>query len=209
MRGEQQKAAPSRLLVVRQDRWRLVTIFADGFFGVVLDKGINVPCIRIQSSTANVTATLHLNCNAFLCNRPRVELLSLVCSHQLKISSFPIFAISLSTPEFTSNVQKMLTWTGHPQVKDPILDWINVLWKDSIRNRRCVKSSQQFWKVMWIKWKREEAGNALNLIQKAVSHPGWTCGVRLLKVTQARQKAATFHFRWLNQLLLALCGQEL
>lgn len=126
---------------------------------------------------------------------------------------FLFLLFSLSTPEFTSNVQKMLTWTGQPQVKDPILDWINVLWKDSIRNRRCVKSSQQFWKVMWIKWKREEVGvggGALNLIQKAVSHPGWTCGVRLLKVTQARQKAATFHFRWLNQLLLALfCGQEL
>lgn len=54
-----------------------------------------IPCIRIQSSTANVTATLHLNCNAFLCNRPRVmlivQLLSLVGSPQLKTSSFSYF----------------------------------------------------------------------------------------------------------------------
>lgn len=94
---EQQKAAPSNLLVVRQDWWRLVIIFllmvSSRCFGQRRERII--PCIRIQSSTANVTATLHLNCNAFLCNRPRVmlivQLLSLVGSPQLKTSSFSYF----------------------------------------------------------------------------------------------------------------------
>lgn len=57
-------------------------------------------------------------------------------------------------------------------------------------------------KMMWIKY------NQKNLKWNPENcHLGWT--LRLLKVTQAPQKAVTFHFRWLNWQLLALWAQEL
>lgn len=145
----------------------------------------------MQSSTATV-ATLDLNFNTFLCNRPA------------KSFSIPIFAISSPPIHFKCPENIDLTWS---LASERSYFRLNKCFMDLIRNTRHVKSSKQFWKVMWIKWKR--GAKTLNFIQKAVSHLGWTCGVRLLKVTEARQKAATFHFRWLNQLLLALCAQEL